>query len=163
MSYGKELKEKRKLFCFYYIMLGNVYEAAVKAGFPESSALIDGLNTLENPSCRLKIRRLRSCLYQPASELVTTGLERLAFGSFNDAVSLCSDDFPSPHQLSQLDLFSISEIKKVKGGGIEIKFADRLKAMEKLLICEKENSEFSNAENLINALSFTSQEDNNED
>lgn len=163
MSYDKELKEKRKLFCYYYITLGNIFEAAVKAGFPETSALIDGLNTLENPSCRLRIRRLRSILYQPASELVSTGLERLAFGNINDAVSLCGDDFPSPHLLAKLDLFSVSEIKKVKGGGIEIKFADRLRAMEKLLECERESSQLSNAENLINALRSDGQGDYNED
>lgn len=31
-----------------------------------------------------------------------------------------------------MDLFNISEIKRVKGGGMEIKFFDRIKALEKL-------------------------------
>ncbi len=35
-------------------------------------------------------------------------------------------------KLPTLDLFNISEIKRVKGGGMEIKFFDRLKALEKL-------------------------------
>ena len=34
--------------------------------------------------------------------------------------------------LENMDLFNISEIKKVKGGGVEIKFFDRIKALEKL-------------------------------
>lgn len=31
-----------------------------------------------------------------------------------------------------MDLFNISEIKRPKGGGLEIKFFDRLKPLEKL-------------------------------
>ena len=94
------------------------------------------------------------------TRLVTTGLERLAFGCINDAVSLASsDEFPPPQKLLELDLFNVSEIKRVKGGGIEIKFNDRLKAMEALLACEKDFSDMNNAENLINALMGESNED----
>lgn len=64
---------------------------------------------------------------------VSEGLRRLAFGEIQDAVSLL---FESEEgiiaKLPQLDLFNISEIKRVKGGGMEIKFFDRLKALEKL-------------------------------
>lgn len=159
----KEINEKRRIFCYYYLKLGNVYEAAVKAGFPPSTALVDGLQTLENSACQLRLQKLQNIIGQPASRLVSAGLERIAFGSINDAVLLaCSDEFPSPEEISCLDLFNVAEIKKVKGGGIEIKFADRLKAMEKLIICEKESSEFSNAENLINALRFEGQVDSDE-
>ena len=39
--------------------------------------------------------------------------------------------------IESMDFFNISEIKKPKGGGLEIKFFDRLKALEKLsAICE---------------------------
>lgn len=159
----KEINEKRKLFCYYYLKLGNIYEAAVKAGFSPATALVDGLQTLENSACQLKLQRLQTVTNQPVARLVTAGLERLAFGSINDAVSLASrDEFPSPQELSGLDLFNVSEIKRVKGGGIEIKFTDRLKAMEKLLICEKESSEFNNAESLITALRFESSEEDDE-
>lgn len=34
--------------------------------------------------------------------------------------------------LPQLDLFNISEIKRQKSGAVEIKFFDRIKALEKL-------------------------------
>ena len=40
-----------------------------------------------------------------------------------------------------MDLFNISEIKRKKGGDIEIKFFDRIKALEKLLdICDEKGS-----------------------
>lgn len=150
------LSEKRKLFCYYYLILGNVYEAAVKAGFPPSTALVDGLQTLENSGCKLRLQRLQTVTNQPVARLVTAGLERLAFGSVNDAVSLifCEEQL-SQNAVSSLDLFNVSEIKKVKGGGVEIKFADRVRAMEQLLACDRENSDFNNAQCLIDALSVS--------
>ncbi len=64
---------------------------------------------------------------------VTDGLRRLAFGEIQDAVSLLfKTDEDITASLSSLDLFNVSEIKRVKGGGMEIKFFDRLKALEKL-------------------------------
>lgn len=64
---------------------------------------------------------------------VSEGLRRLAFGEITDAVSLLfvSED-EIIEKLPCLNLFNVSEIKRVKGGGMEIKFFDRLKALEKL-------------------------------
>lgn len=64
---------------------------------------------------------------------VCDGLRRLAFGEIQDAVSLLFEsDEGIIEKLPELDLFNISEIKRVKGGGMEIKFFDRLKALDKL-------------------------------
>ena len=70
-------------------------------------------------------------------EQVTQGLTQLALGSVNDAVSLL---FMSEEEIMQrlpkLKLFNVSEIKRPKGGGMEIKFFDRIKAMERLFYTE---------------------------
>ncbi len=64
---------------------------------------------------------------------VCEGLRRLAFGEIKDAVSLLFDTEENVlMKLPELDLYNVSEIKKAKGGGMEIKFFDRLKAIEKL-------------------------------
>ncbi|MDD6728269.1 MAG: terminase small subunit [Eubacteriales bacterium] len=64
---------------------------------------------------------------------VSEGLRRLAFGEITDAVSLLYEsDEDIIKMLPGLDLFNVSEIKRPKGGGMEIKFFDRLKALEKL-------------------------------
>ena len=60
----------------------------------------------------------------------TEGLRHLAFGEIQDAVRQI---LPA---LGEMDLFNISEIKRPKGGGMEIKFFDRLKALEKLQALE---------------------------
>lgn len=81
---------------------------------------------------------------------VSEGLRRLAFGEITDAVSLLfeSEDVIID-RLPQLNLFNVSEIKRVKGGGMEIKFFDRLKALEKL-------GQAVNADSSASALSFYS-------
>ena len=66
-------------------------------------------------------------------EQVRDGLTELAFGQITDAVSLLFEDEDVILQkLPNLKLFNISEIKRPKGGGMEIKFFDRIKALEKL-------------------------------
>ncbi len=51
---------------------------------------------------------------------------------------------PPSEQLKDMDLFSVSEIKKPKDGAMEIKFFDRLKALEKFEILSLSNSEDKN-------------------
>lgn len=64
---------------------------------------------------------------------VIDGLSRLAFGDIQDSVKLLFESEENIlASLPTLDLFNISEIKRQKGGGMEIKFFDRIKAMEKL-------------------------------
>lgn len=66
-------------------------------------------------------------------EQIKQGVLDLAVGNISDAVSLLylSDDEVLA-RLPKLNLFNVSEIKRPKGGGMEIKFFDRLKAFEKL-------------------------------
>ncbi len=64
---------------------------------------------------------------------IQDGLSRLAFGEISDAVSLLyMSDEEALKRLPELNLFNVSEIKRPKGGGMEIKFFDRLKACERL-------------------------------
>ncbi len=63
---------------------------------------------------------------------IASGFYRLAFGCVSDAIRLMFSDNIDPETVDGLDLFNIAEIKRKKGGDIEIKFFDRLKALEKL-------------------------------
>lgn len=87
------------------------------------------------------------------TNLVKSGLERIAFGSSNDAALLVfSEEMPNPDKISELDLFNVSEIKRVKGGGVEVKLFDRQKALERLYEYAVQNSG-KGASDLIKALS----------
>lgn len=63
---------------------------------------------------------------------ISAGYFRLAFGCISDAVKLLFSEDISEDRIDELDLFNISEIKRKKGGDVEIKFFDRLKALEHL-------------------------------
>lgn len=65
-------------------------------------------------------------------KLAAAGYYRMAFGGVSDALRLLYTERPTEKELSEMDLFMISEIKKPKDGMLEIKFFDRLKALEKL-------------------------------
>jgi hypothetical protein len=87
---------------------------------------------------------------------VCKGLERLADGRANDAVRLAfAEELPAPEELEQMDLYNVSEIKRVKGGGVEIKLFDRQKALVKLY----EYSISANAEENVSQLILALQEE----
>ena len=136
----KKLTKKEIEFCRWYVQLRNPRESALRSGFtilPEQRAL----NLLSKDSIRQKIAELEN-ENSADSKLVSAGLQRLAFGSITDAVKLIlsARDNTSP-DIDSLDLFNVSEIKFTSGKGMEIKFFDRLKALEKLsdLSCDDGN------------------------
>lgn len=140
----KNLTKKERDFCHYYVRLRNLKESAQKAGYsimPEYAALL----LLTKKHIRNKIIELEK-ENTADRNLVSAGFQRLAFGSISDAVKLIltAGENISP-DIDSLDLFNVSEIKYTCGKGMEIKFFDRLKALERL--CEIADSE-SNSSNL---------------
>ena len=153
----KSMKSKQDAFCCWYVMLGNAAEAAEKAGFPKENALGEAVRCLRSQECRKTISSLRELLSDSGN--VAAGLKRLAFGSCTDAVYLVfADELPPPSVIDGLDLFNVSEIKRIKGGGVEIKLFDRLKALEKLFELEKSCSDHDKAADLIRALTEQTEE-----
>lgn len=148
---NRNTRAKLNAFCCNYVMLGSAEEAAVRAGFPRESALAEGIELLKTEECRQLISQLRELLTDSGS--VAAGLKRLAFGSCTDAVYLVfADELPPAGVIEKLDLFNVSEIKRVKGGGVEVKLFDRLKALEKLFEMENAFNDRGRAESLIRAL-----------
>ena len=95
--------------------------------FPEKSAL----RLLRRKEIADEIARLDKQRETTQND-IAIGYQRLAFGCISDAVCLLFSDEVSPEEIEKMDLFNIAEIKRKKGGDIEIKFFDRLKALEKL-------------------------------
>ncbi len=125
----------KRRFCRYYLLLANAAEAAIRAGVPPDEAEAEALAILQSPCYRSYLSELAAQPPLPMQTMVLAGLTRLAFGSANDAARLVfdADEQLSPEVLRSLDLFHVSELKRDKGGGVEIKLFDRQKAMEKLL------------------------------
>ena len=72
-------------------------------------------------------------------EEIADGFRQLAFGNVRDAAALLfANEEEILEKLPGYDLFNISEIKKPKGGGMEIKIFDRIKALQCLERMETE-------------------------
>ena len=127
----KTLSKKEKLFCTYFSSLRNAREAAALSGYllPNQTGKV----LLQKSSIKNEIERISSL---PTSEEIVAGYRRIAFGSPSDCIKLIFKESVTDEELEQLDLFNISEIKKAKSGNIEIKFFDRIKALEHLENCE---------------------------
>lgn len=68
---------------------------------------------------------------------VERGYRKIAFGKVNDAARLMFRDGLDPETLKKLNLNSVAELKQTKDG-LEMKFYDRMKALECLREMERE-------------------------
>lgn len=57
------------------------------------------------------------------NETAKEGFRRLAFGGIHDAVRLLFCEDVNPRTLKNMDLFAVSEIRRPKNGGMEIRFS----------------------------------------
>ncbi len=143
-------------FAAKYAECGNAYEAACAAGAKRGAeAAIEGVRCLftravANKTAMLRVRRARC----PAEQ----GLRRLAFGRNNDAAALAFAETVTPEMIEKADLFGVSEIKAGKGV-IEIKFFDRLKALDLLAAAERDEGSAAAAESLIGAIYGRNEDD----
>lgn len=136
----KKLTKKEKLFCLNFALCLNEREAASRSGYasPEKA----GIKLMARKEIQDETTRLIS--KKAGNEEVICGLKRLAFGSVADCLKLILSSGEENFDIESMDFFNISEIKKPKGGGIEIKFFDRLKALDKLSeICENADDDSS--------------------
>lgn len=124
------LKPKEKLFCIYCCEYHSGVTAAALAGYPLPKTACAKL--LARKDIQNEISRLREGSAVTPQE-ISSGYRLLAFGDCTDAFRLLfCDEAPDKGELEKMNLLNISEIKRPKNGGIEIKFFDRLKALEHL-------------------------------
>ena len=149
MKKKEPLSPKEENFCRFFVASREPRASAARAGYsvhPERTAI----KLLADPEIKRRIAKLENERDAKLAE-VTEGYRRLAFGSVADAVKLIlSDELPDGSEIEKLDLTMVSDIKRPKGGGLEVKFFDRLKALDRL--CELgnaasagENSDFLSA------------------
>lgn len=121
------MTKKEKIFCRVYAALNNLKEAAVHAGFPAESAQAVGEALIAREDIFKEVAQLSARNSDSLCDKAVAGLLRIAFGNADDCIRLLfCDEEPD---LSSMNLFNVSEIKRPKGGGLEIKFADRMKAL----------------------------------
>lgn len=139
MANIKKLTKQEKRFCVCFLSTGNAALSARKAGYVGDIELI-GEGLICREEIAKELGRLAKQREKSLENVATAGYQRLAFGSIGDAVSLLYKTEPSDDELGKMDLFLVSEIKKPKDGSMEIKFFDRLKALEKLSVKKEVHS-----------------------
>ena len=122
----KPTRTREALFCRLVAEACAPAEAAVRAGYRLAPA-----KAADRLLAREDIRQaIAQAEEKAACRRAAAGYGRIAYGSIADAVRLCFAD-EVPGDLDGMDLYAVSEIKRSKNG-VEIKFHDRLKALDRL-------------------------------
>lgn len=153
---NNKLTARERSFCRYYATTCNSKEAAAYAGLPEPEKT--GVLFLSKPHIRDEIKKIMNEQKLSGKTLAYIGYERLAFGSVCDAVRLLCLENSCKDELDKLDLFNIAEIKKPKDGSMEIKFFDRIKALEKLELLDESEDKLTS--HFYDALNRRAKENN---
>ena len=123
MKKKEPLSPKEENFCRFFVASREPRASAARAGYsvhPERTAM----RLLADPEIKRRIAKLENERDAKLAE-VTEGYRRLAFGSVADAVKLIlSDELTDGSEIEKLDLTMVSDIKRPKGGGLEVKFFD---------------------------------------
>lgn len=138
----------------YYANSADARQSAIDAGY-NKYPLQKAITLLSRSDVADEIATLARNISRVTSKVAHCGYKRLAFGGIADAISLLYMESPTKKQLQDMDLFMVSEIKKPKDGAMEIKFYDRLKALEKLSVDQEDSKNSSNS--LLDALTLGAQ------
>lgn len=128
---NRKLKPRERLFCGYFAATGDAALSAKQAGY-KGDCRLKGDRLLCDGAVLEEIERQLGLRRKMLSRTAVIGYQRLAFGSVADALRLLFMEAPSSGELREMDLFMISDIRRTKDGMLEIKFFDRLKALDKL-------------------------------
>lgn len=143
------MKPREKEFCRLMTVVADPIKAARKAGYKHPERAWSELSAREEIVSEISRRceNIRSVYEHTA----ICGLYKLAYGGVSDALTLLYRDDLSEEQLSLLDLRNVSEIKRTDKG-IEVKFCDRIKAIDKLQELLGSGTEHGNGSGLLDAI-----------
>lgn len=123
------MKPREKEFCRLMTVYADPIRAAREAGYKHPQDAWSELSAREEivSEIRRRCENIRS-IYESTA---ICGLYRLAYGGVNDALTLIHREVIREEDLQKLDLRNVSEIKRTDKG-VEIRFCDRMKAVDQL-------------------------------
>ena len=136
MGANGSLTERQRRFVEEYLVTLNATAAALKAGYAESGAHVEGCRLLKNPKIQRLISEKRKEIAEYAEVSAVRVLEeyrRIAFADMRDIVQvrgnnvyITDTDALTPEQASLL-----AEVHQTKDG-IRIKMHDKLRALDSI-------------------------------
>lgn len=143
------MKPREKEFCRLMTIYGDPIQAARQAGFKHPENAWPELCAREEIVS--EIRRRSESIRSIFESTAACGLYRLAYGGVSDALTLLYREQLSEDDLKTLDLRNVSEIKRTDKG-IEIRFCDRIKAVERLHELLSADAEQEGSTGLLDAI-----------
>lgn len=142
--------QRKRAFAYHYYRGQEPAQAAKLAGWPPE----EGVRLLRDAVVRRQLSQLRQAAQDPSDpqESARRGLERIIFCDNRGAVRLLEGE-----EEAEADLAGVAEFKRPKGGGLEVRFYDKLKAIQMLQEMTPAADNAANA--LLEALSRGEAED----
>lgn len=153
-SNSKEQKQEID-FCKEYVLLRDIKAAQKVTGVSNPEGV------LNKSRIKKKIKKLEAVYYGNLLQDAKAGLKRLAFYDAGEVAASLESSVRNDMGIKNCQSFyGVSEIKFPKGGGVEVKFFDRYKALEKLLLLSQQETKESSG--FIEALLKAEEEKNSD-
>ena len=123
------MKKREKDFCRLAAVYADLNRAAREAGYKKPEKALPKLVTRSDIAA--EIRRMSENSRSIYRDAAAGGLYRLACGDPADAMTVALCDSVPLTRLKEMDLSAVQEIKRTDRG-VEIKFCDRIKALDRL-------------------------------
>lgn len=143
------MKPREKEFCRLMTVYADPVRAAREAGYKQPEQAWSELSAREEivDEIRRRCGNIRSIFESTA----ICGLYRLAYGGVSDALTFLEREIVSEEDLRTLDLRNVSEIKRTDKG-VEVRFCDRMKAVDKLQELLGSGAATGNGSGLLDAI-----------
>lgn len=153
MGDEKDLTGREQLFCGYLALLGTPFEAARRAGYAKRLCGKTAVKLMSREDIRRQAEHMRAAMRSHWPDMAMAGVARAAFGDATDAVRLAAAGGELPQEeLERLDLFAVSELRRRRDGGLDVKLLDRMEALRLLLECTERLGGQDGVDKLLGAL-----------
>jgi len=124
----QKLTYKQDLFCREFIIDNNAYQAAIRAGYSESTAKVKACDWLEKVSIKERIQALRQKITDKldvSAEKVVAELAKLGFANIKDFVDINEEGETTFKSFEGIDNAKLAAIKSIKVSKTENKDGNR--------------------------------------
>ena len=149
------MKKREKEFCRLTVVLGNPQTAAQRAGYKHPDEVWPELFTRADIAA--EIRRVTREVSKVFRDTLLCSVFRLMTSDNNDAVRLLYHEQMSDDEIRQMNLSGVAEIKRAKDKSVEIKFFDRIKALDRLSELNEVVTDSASAGGLLEAMRLSAQ------
>lgn len=147
------MKKREKEFCRLMAVYAQPERAARESGYRDPSGVWPTLVCRKDIAEEIAKNTASMCSI--AKETALSGVYQLAFGGVSDAVRLLYREQLTDEEIEGLDLSCVAEIKRSKDKSIEVKFFDRLKALDRLRDGLNSQEELNSSGGLLEAMALS--------